>query len=206
MVNFDFLNDGDPNEIRIDTRVRPGRESRNVPPPKKPSQSSAGCLGGLLLFAACTYWASTTEPVRPRNAVGQARRAPDAPRRIARADDYVPPPLGNNPGRYLGQLYRDLKRFRDEPLFRQVGFGQGQRFFPWQQAVQQHVVQGSEDSHAAWGRDWLQKWMLQQNENHPHAVVLPGELIVLGLNAYSREVWPYDEMSGNWEAQFGREE
>jgi hypothetical protein len=48
--------------------------------------------------------------------------------------------------------------------------------------------------------------MLQQNENHPHAVVLPGELIVLGLNAYSREVWPYDEMSGNWEAQFGREE
>lgn len=200
MGNFDFLNDGDPNPIRINTRS--GSRSK---PRRKSSESAKGCLALLLMVGGCVYWANVEQPPRPRNTIGEAGPIRAESPRAARADDYVPPPLGDNPQRYFGQLYRDLKRFRDDPLFREVGWMQGQRFFPWRQVVLKHGVHDSVEAQAAWGKDWLRKWVLWQNQDHAHSLILPSELLALGGNAYSRPVWPYDEMSENWELQFGNE-
>jgi hypothetical protein len=204
MPDFSFLNDDDDGRIRINTA---GRITRKRGSPTKPAKRNpaAGCLLLLLLIGGCVYWtAVSTPPPQVAQQMARARPQPAARPRAVRPDDYAAPPLGRAPEEFFGQLYRDLKTFRNDPLFFQVGFGQGQRFYPWLEAVQRHAIGRSMESQAAWGEKWFEEWCLRQNENHPHAITLPGELQVLGLQAYSEQVWPFNEMSENWESQFGR--
>lgn len=201
MPDFSFLDDSsESSTIRINTNRRSAK--KRVAPQKTKPNPAVGCLTLALLFGGCFFVVSGGRE-RPREAVRQALPVARAQPRVARPDDYVPPRLGNNPEAFFGQLYRDLKQFRDDPWFRDVGFGQGQRFYPWMATVQKYAMRETAETKAAWGEGWITDWARRQNENSPHGIALPGDLLVLGLDAYSKPKWPFNEMSQVWESQFG---
>ena len=122
--------------------------------------------------------------------------------RKPKPDDYVPPPLGNDPRVFWGQMYRDLVGFRKSREFFDVGFSQSQRFYPWQDAVQRHASDGSPEAELAWGKDWLLKWIRAENERGGLPLI-PSDLLAIGSKAYSSNRWPYDETSRDWNERFG---
>lgn len=207
-MNFDFLpkDQPGPEDIRFDAQASSTPRTRThgrKPSTTKPN-AGPGCLVLTVLVIGCVY-------VSGRNADRAARRdAKDQPKvaaqpaaRIPRPDDYVPPPLGADAEKYFARLYRDLMRFRDDPRFRDAGFSQGHRFFPWLEAVQKYAVDECEETERAWGKGWIIAWIGEQNRTTPHDVAIPGELLHLGLNAYSKQKWPFDEVSRVWDKKFG---
>lgn len=69
MSDFDFRNDDNPNEVRINTRVRSHR---------KPRDKSIEIISRLILMmavAGCVYLVAGNRPRRLRNAIGEAKAA-----------------------------------------------------------------------------------------------------------------------------------
>jgi hypothetical protein len=199
MPDFRFLNgDCDKDTIRINTAAKNRR-----PPSKRTPNYMLGCLVWTLAIGSCSYLVSTMKQPTER---GLARpvAAPVVEARRPRPDDYAPPPLGESPEEYFGQLYRDLIDFRSDPRFSEVGFGAGGRFATWQAVVKENGLRETPATTAAWGQGWLNKWSKKENESGAGFCPMPGDLLVLGLKAYRELNWPYDEMSAVWHKKYGR--
>lgn len=207
-MNFDFLgaDKPDPEGIRINARAANvlRRQTHGRKQNTKTQNVGVGCLVFTVVVVGCVYLTGrSADRAARRLARDRPQAAAQPAARIPRPDDYVPPPLGPDPRRYFSHLYRDLMRFGDDPHFREVGFSQGQRFFPWLEAVQKYAIEECDETERAWGEKWIVAWIGEQNRTTPHDVAIPGELLHLGLNAKSKQEWPFDEVSRVWDKKFG---
>ena len=193
---------------KINTDALPKPRPSAAKPVVSPGEAGCGCLVLLLLTGtlmgfinSCTDTAREPPP-RQNQQARQKDASPHKSIRQSRPDDYVPPPLGNDPRVFWGQMYRDLVGFRGTREFFDVGFSRSQRFFTWQEAVQRHAIDRSPEAERAWGKEWLMEWIGAENERGG-LPLNPSDLMFIGLKANSSKQWPYDETSRNWNQRFG---